>query len=180
MSESAPFEILSSLAERARDTAIDLPSVQDAQAHSTGLGFHLLGQRFIVSMDQVSELMRVPAVTRVPGVKNFVLGVGNVRGRLMIVVDLSLLFGEQSTLPRGQRRVIAIEDEENLIGFVIDESHGMQHFPSDSFSDQTEEVPEMFADFVRGSYKVAGVEWPVMHLNLLASDPRLEKLAMTH
>ena len=179
MSEAAPFEVLSGLAERARSSALELPSVQAAQVHSTGIGFSLLGQRFMASMDQVSELMRVPQVTRVPGVKNFVMGVGNVRGRLLILVDLALFFGEASQIPRALRRVIAIEDGENLIGFVIDDSHGMQHFPSDSFSDEAEDVPEMFADYVRGSYQVAGISWPVLHLDLLAGDPRLDKLALT-
>ena len=98
----------------------------------------------------------------------------------MVVLDLALFFGEPSSLPRSQRRVIAIEDEENLIGFVIDDSHGMQHFRSDTFSETAGDVPELFADYVRGSYEVAGVSWPVMHLDLLADDPRLEKLALTH
>ena len=87
MSEANPFSTLNSLAERARTTAIELPPIQDTRTHANGLGFNLLGQRFVSSMDDVSELMRVPQTTRIPGVKNFVLGVGNVRGRLMTVIS---------------------------------------------------------------------------------------------
>lgn len=178
MSES--FELLNGLATKARDTAIALPEVQSAQTHETWLGFSLMGQRFVASMDEVSELMRVPQTTRVPGVKSFVLGVGNVRGRLMTVIDLALVFGGASDRPRSQRRLIAIEDEENLLGFVVDESHGMQHFPNDAFSDTADDVPEMYSSFVDGSYLIAGVQWPVLRLNKLVVDPRLEKLAVTH
>ena len=96
----------------------------------------------------------------------------------MTVIDLALFFGQASTLPRGQRRVLAIEDEENLLGFMIDDSFGMQHFPSDAFSDHAENVPEMFASFVQGSYQIAGVDWPVLSLATLSGDPRLEKLAI--
>ena len=88
--------MLSDLAGKARLSAIDLPSAQAAQTHWAGLGFNLLGQRCVTSMEEVSELMRVPPATRVPGVKNFVAGVGNVRGRLMVVVDLALFFGQPS------------------------------------------------------------------------------------
>ena len=101
MSELSPFEMLSSLADKARLSAIDLPSAQATQTLSTGLGFNLLGQRFVTSMKKTCELMRVPPATRVPGVKSFVIGVGNVRGRLMVVVDLALFFGQPSTLPRA-------------------------------------------------------------------------------
>jgi twitching motility protein PilI len=179
MSELSPFEILSSLADKARLSAIDLPSAQATQTLWTGLGFNLLGQRFVTSMKETCELMRVPPATRVPGVKRFVIGVGNVRGRLMFVVDLALFFGQPSTLARAQRRVLAIENEEHLLGFIIDDSLGMQHFPSDAYSDDTGDVPEMFEKFVQGSYGVAGVHWPVMSLAALSDDPRLRNLAVS-
>ena len=180
MSAMTAFGSLSQLADKARETAIELPSVQATQTHSTGLGFNLLGQRFVASMDEVSELMRVPPVTRVPGVKKFVVGVGNVRGRLMTVIDLALFFGEPSRLSKAQRRVLAVEDDENLLGFIIDDSFGMQHFPADAYAEKVEEVPEMFQNFVTGAYQIAGVQWPLISLAELASDPRLEQLASAH
>lgn len=172
------YTVLVEMADRARQSAIELPPAQAAQTHETGLGFNLLDQRFVASMNEVNELMRVPQVTRIPGVKNFVVGVANVRGRLMTVIDLALFFGEASKLPRGQRRVLAVEDEENLIGFVIDESLGMQHFPADAFSSDSGEIPDLFAGFVEGGYQIAGVQWPVLKLSALVTDPRLEKLAL--
>lgn len=184
MSDSPAFNALQDLAARARGAAIELPAVQAAQTHSTALGFSLLEQRFVAVSGEVSEMMRAPQVTRVPGVKNFVVGVGNVRGRLMIVVDLALFFGQASSQPRNQRRVLAVEDDdnENYIGFMVDESYGMQHFPSDSFEESSDEVEvnEMFTDFVRGSYLIAGTRWPVLSLRAVAADPRLEKLAIAH
>ena len=180
MSESSPYNLLSELAARARQAAIELPPEADAQTHWTGLGFNLLGQRFVAPMDEVSELMRVPATSRIPGVKNFVLGIGNVRGKLMAVLDLALFFGESSHLPRSQRRVLSIEDEELYLGFAIDDSLGMQHFPSDTFNSEVPEVPEVFTSFTRGSFQVAGITWPIMSLKALADDPRLERLAGIH
>ena len=177
MSEINPFSALAGLAQKARDTAIDLPPLQDRQAQATGLGFSLLDQRFVSSMDDVSELMRVPQVTRIPGVKNFVMGVANVRGRLMTVIDLALFFGQASKLPRAQRRVLAIEDDEQLLGFIIDDSYGMQHLPADSYRDSAGEVPDMFRAFIDGEYEVAGMQWPVLSMSVLAADRRLENLS---
>lgn len=179
MSVSVAFNMLAEMADTARSQGLELPPEQSTQTHSTGLGFNLLDQRFVATMDDVSELMRVPQTTRIPGVKNFVLGVANVRGRLMTVLDLALLFGQASTLPRAQRRVLAVDDDEQLMGFVIDDSHGMQHFPADAYDEQGEvEVPEIIQPFVRGTYSIAGVQWPLLSLKAIAEDPRLEKLAV--
>ena len=177
MSES-PFAKLQSIAERSRAITIELPEKADEQAHWMGLGFNLLDQRFVVPMEEVSEMMRVPSTTRLPGVKSFVSGVGNVRGRLMAVLDLAAFFGESSSLPRAQRRVLAVEDEEQFFGFMIDESHGIQHFPSDAYESIAPELPERFRPFVRGSFKVAGVDWPVLSVFALLDHPELEKFAV--
>ncbi len=180
MNEQSPFEMLSSLASRARLNAVDLPTAQATQTHRTCIGFNLLGQRFVTSLEEVSEMLRVPPATRVPDAKNFVIGVGNVRGRLMVLVDLALFFGQPSTLSKAQRRVLAVEDEEHLLGFIIDDSFGMQNFPSDAYSENAEDVPEMFEKFVQGSYEIAGVHWPVMSLAALSDDPRLGMLAASY
>ena len=175
--EIGAFEVLLDLSNRGESIALDLPTLDDTQTHWTGLGFSLIGQRFVAPMDEVAELMRMPQATRVPGVKDFVVGVGNVRGRLMSILDLDVYFDESSSLPRGQRRVIAYEIEEHYMGFMIDESLGMQHFPSDTFQEDIGDIADMFKPFVRGSYQVAGTQWPVLSLEALAQNPNFEKLA---
>ncbi|MEM7365150.1 MAG: chemotaxis protein CheW [Pseudomonadota bacterium] len=179
MSEITAFEALRQLAERSQQVAVQLPAREHAQSRWQGLGFSLLGERFVVPLSEVSEIMRIPAqATRLPGVQNFVMGVSNVRGRLLIVVDLALFFGEPSSLPRGQRRILAIENDENYLGFMVDESLGMQHFPSESYT--TEPIPELhdkIKGYIAGSYAVGGVNWPVMSLIALANDPGLERFA---
>lgn len=127
-------------------------------------------------MDEVAELMRVPSATRVPGVKNFVLGIANIRGRLMVIIDLAVFFGERSRLPRAQRRILAFEEDELYLGFVVDASLGMQHFPSDSYYKETEDLPEMFRPFTGGSYKTGGATWPIIDLSAFAGHPEFEKL----
>ncbi|MBD3647173.1 MAG: chemotaxis protein CheW [Pseudomonadales bacterium] len=173
-----PYQILAELAERSGEVFEELPAQENTQMHWTGIGFDLLDQRCVVSMDEVAELMRVPAATRIPGAKSHVLGVANVRGRLMTIVDLAIVFGERSKLPRAQRRVLAFEEGESLVGFIVDESLGMQHFPRDGFTEDIGDLDDKFRPFTRGNYRAGGTDWPIMSLSALAQDPELEKLAL--
>jgi twitching motility protein PilI len=92
--EIGAFEVLLDLPKRGESVPVDLPTLDDKQTHWTGLGFSLIGQRFVAPMDEVAELMRMPQATWVPGVKSFVVGVGNVHGRLMSILDLDVYFDE--------------------------------------------------------------------------------------
>ena len=177
MSDIKAYAILMALAQRSQQVAVELPARENAQTHWNGLGFNLLGQKFVAPMSEVAELMRLPQATRLPGVKSFVIGVANVRGRLMALLDLAVFFGTHSDLPRAQRKVLALEDDEQYFGFLVEESLGMQHFPSDAFDENIEEVDVIFQPFIKGGYRVAGAVWPVMSLKTLAADPDLEKLA---
>ena len=108
-----PFNTLITIAERSQSVARDLPSKKDTQAHWMGLGFLVQEDRFVVPLDEVVEMMHVPNTTHLPGVKSFIRGVANVRGRLMTLVDLSLFFGQVSKSSRVQRRIFVIEGEED-------------------------------------------------------------------
>ena len=176
MSDSNPFALLLAIAERSQALSLELPAKENAQTHWNGLGFSLLGQQFVAPMGEIAELMRVPSATRLPGVKHFVNGIANVRGRLMAILDLAIYFGAPSGVPFPQRRIFAIENDEAYLGFIVDESLGMQHFPQEAFQEDIE-VADMFKPYVKGGYQVGGTVWPILSLSALAADENLEQLA---
>ncbi len=62
------------------------------------------GSTYAMPVAAVREIVRLPAVTRVPGLPAFVTGLANVRGRVLAVLDLRPLLGLDAA--RGERLVI--------------------------------------------------------------------------
>ncbi len=62
------------------------------------------GGSYALPVAAVREIVRLPQVTRVPGLPAFVAGLTNVRGRVLAVLDLRPLL--QLDAPRGDRLVI--------------------------------------------------------------------------
>ena len=54
-----------------------------------GVVFEIGGQRLVAPMGQVSEILTMPEYTSVPLVKPWMLGIANIRGRLLPLTDLS-------------------------------------------------------------------------------------------
>ena len=90
-----PFQILLDIDQRCRALAAGLPSQQAAVQTWSGIGFRMGERLFVAPMGEVGEVLHEPRHTLLPGVKSWVKGVANVRGRLLPVMDLCGFFGNE-------------------------------------------------------------------------------------
>lgn len=167
-----PFAALVALAQSSLEHAHGLPAQVDIKPHWSGVGFTLAGHRLVAPMAEVAEILSVPSSTRLPGVKPWVRGVANVRGRLLPLLDLEVFFGGALSSARKQQRVLALEYGELYSGLIVSEVHGMQHFPVDCFhTDLAEELAPM-RPFLAGAYRHKDRDWAVFSPFKLARDER--------
>lgn len=71
------------------------------------LTFRLDGQVFALDVDDVTEIIEWRRPTTVPAAPEYVLGVLNLRGRAVPVVDLSVRLGRETTRI-GRRTAVVI------------------------------------------------------------------------
>ncbi len=179
MSEHSAFKALTSLAALSRRSAKGLPAQVDVVPRWSGVGFSFLGSRFVTPMGQMAELMEVPTSTKLPGVQPWVLGLSNVRGRLLPLFDLPAFFGGSISGQKKNHRVLVLETENLYSGIVVDRAFGMQHFSADRFDATGTEIKDEIKPFVKGAYQDSrGEMWSVFNLATLAEDPRFLNAAM--
>jgi twitching motility protein PilI len=177
---SAAFITLADYLARCRARAADLPMREDAVQYWSGVGFTLEGRYFVAPLDEVAEILSVPAYTRIPGVLGWMKGVANVRGRLMTIMDLSRFLGNVSDLQEKRRRLLVLDRDDLYTGVIVDEVLGMQHFPADDHvaTPATGEGQDISA-YLDGGYPRDGEQWSVFSLARLARDPRFMQAART-
>ncbi|MAY38139.1 MULTISPECIES: chemotaxis protein CheW [Spongiibacter] len=160
MSAADPaFQYLVDLARRSRRDAGELSvSKESSESLWSGIGFAVGNQYCVVPMGEIAEVMSEPPTTRLPGVKSWIKGVANVRGRLLPLMDLSAFLDNSVTGARHQRRVMVLERGDIYIGLVVDDVFGMQHFQTDAYS-ETADVPDALQRFVGGSYRQGSRQW---------------------
>ncbi|MDB6063427.1 MAG: chemotaxis protein CheW [Verrucomicrobiaceae bacterium] len=167
-----PFAALVALAQSSVQNAHGLPAQVDIKPHWSGVGFTLAGHRLVAPMAEVAEIFSVPNSTRLPGVKHWVRGVANVRGRLLPLLDLEAFFGSALAGSRKQQRVLALEYGDLYSGLIVSEVHGMQHFPVDSFHTELPEALSPMRAFLAGAYRQNDQDWAVFSPFRLARDER--------
>ena len=153
MSESlTAFELLLQIDQRCRLLAADLPSQPMRQDRWSGIGFRLGEQWYVAPMGEVGEVLHEPRFTQLPGVKPWVKGVANLRGRLLPIMDLCSFVGQEVSAARKQRRVLVVEHHEVFAGLLVDEVFGLQHFAQDSLR-PAEALSGPIAPFIQGRFQ---------------------------
>lgn len=166
-----PFSLLLEIDARARrgrqGSEVDLRT----QAHWTGVGFSVLDQRLVAPMGTVTEILKVPPLTRLPRVQPWVEGIANVRGRLLPVIGLAAFLGGDQAPAWRERRVLVLASDAFDCALLVDEVHGLKHFTVESFTEQVDMDP-LLAPYVEGIYHGAEGKWGVFRPDLLLGDKR--------
>lgn len=104
------------------------------------LEFALNGEHFCVDIRYVSEIVARQPLTSVPNTPEWVLGVMDLRGQSLQVLDPKSRFGVAGE-PAGERIVVMIPEvgtEDKLTGWVVDSVHDVLAVSRDSLDEDVE------------------------------------------
>ncbi|MFC3991364.1 chemotaxis protein CheW [Actinoplanes siamensis] len=85
------------------------------------VSFAVEGQEYALPIDQVQEIVQAPeSVSHVPNAAGQVLGVIDLRGRLLPVVSMRRVFGLPVTPLEPQNRIVVVSLKDGVVGVVMD------------------------------------------------------------
>lgn len=82
--------------------------------------FLLEGEIYGINVMQVQEVLRYTEIAPVPGAPDYVLGIINLRGNVVTVIDTRLRFGLPSAEVTDQTRIVIIEADTHVVGILVD------------------------------------------------------------
>jgi len=130
----------------------------------SGVTFSIGDTSMACHIDRISEILPCPQATPVPGAKPWIIGLANVRGELLTVVDLSWFLTGVRTPLTARSRLLATNLNKAPIGLLIDEVFGQRHFlDSDADPAQLDEDSAL-EGIVSKQHNLGSESW--MELNL--------------
>lgn len=82
--------------------------------------FRLDGETYGINVMQVREVLRYSEIAAVPGAPSYVLGIINLRGNVVTVIDTRHRFGLAPGEITDNTRIVVIESEKNVVGIMVD------------------------------------------------------------
>jgi purine-binding chemotaxis protein CheW len=82
--------------------------------------FRLDGETYGINVMQVQEVLRYTEIAPVPGAPHYVVGIINLRGNVVTVIDTRHRFGLPTAEITDQTRIVIIEAENHVVGILVD------------------------------------------------------------
>lgn len=82
--------------------------------------FLLAGEKYGVNVMQVQEVLRYTEIAPVPGAPNYVIGIINLRGKVVSVIDARHRFSLPAEELTDNSRIVVIEAESHVVGMLVD------------------------------------------------------------
>lgn len=175
--DRAPFDVLADYERRSLAHVPGLPEQLDAPGLWRGVGYRIGRHRLASGFDEVLEILPMPQVTPVPGAQPWMLGLANVRGNLLPIVDLKqFLEGERTVIFEGQR-ILLVRQPGGNVAVLIDELFGQRSFNESHITDAAPIADGRYSHFVDRAYEVDQTPWGVFSLDRLSRTPEFRQAA---
>ncbi|MBL4822108.1 MAG: chemotaxis protein CheW [Colwellia sp.] len=138
--------------------------------------FKLENEIYGINVMQVQEVLRYSEIAPVPGAPLYVLGIINLRGNVVTVIDTRSRFGLESCDVTDNTRVVVIESEKQVIGILVDSVAEVVYLKASEIDDAPNVGNEESAQFIQGVCNRDGELLILVDLDKLLSDDEWDEL----
>ncbi len=142
----------------------------------SGVGFKVGEVYYALAINKIVEVLILTDTTKIPGIARWVLGLGNIRGNLIPIVDLKSYLFDVPTKITAHTRMVIITQTGGQVGLVVDEVFGQKHF-DESMSTEIEDAESKAMKYTEVAFTNEGLTWNVLDDDILINDPSFQNAA---
>ena len=133
--------------------------------------FHLDKEVYGINVMQVQEVLRYSEIAPVPGSPDYVLGIINLRGNVVTVIDTRMRFGIEPMEVTDSSRIVIIEAGGQVVGILVDSVAEVVDLSVDDIDPAPNIGTEESAQFIKGVANLGQELLIIIDLNkLLTAD----------
>lgn len=132
--------------------------------------FQLENETYGINVMEVREVLRYTEIAPVPGAPDYVLGIINLRGNVVTVIDTRSRFGLMEGDVTDNTRIVIIEAEKQVIGIIVDSVAEVVDVPLSEIDTTPSVGTEESARYIQGVSNRDGNLLILVDLNKLLTD----------
>ncbi len=140
--------------------------------------FQLEKETYGINVMQVQEILRYTEIAAVPGAPDYVLGIINLRGNVVTVIDTRSRFGLMPADITDNSRIVIIEAEKQVIGILVDSVAEVVYLKNSEIETAPHVGTEESSQFIQGVTNRDDGLLILVDLNKLLSDDEWDELSL--
>lgn len=158
------------LKERARALAQEPKIKEGAEGYIEAVEFQLAYERYAIESFYVQEVYPMKELTPLPCTPSFVLGIINVRGQVLSVIDIKRFFDLPEKGLTDLNKVIIIQDQKMEFGILADLILGVRLIPLEEIQPSLPTLTGIREEYLKGVTKESVV---ILDAGRLLSDKKI-------
>lgn len=163
------------------DFDVDSQSLSPSLEVKRYLSFFLDGTNYAIDAHNVLEMNKVPKITFVPNVMEWVAGVTNLRGDILAVIDMRSFLGLAPLERRKISRLLVVRNNNSSVmtGIIVDEVKGLREVPVSKIATLPDfYLEEKLKPFFKGVYKSQHEMLALLDMELFLTSPELRQFEL--
>ncbi len=140
--------------------------------------FRLEAETYGINVMEVQEVLRISEIAPVPGAPHYVLGIINLRGNVVTVIDTRCRFGLPSGDIDDASRIIVIESEQQVVGILVDSVAEVVELRGSEIDSAPNVGNEESSKYIQGVATQESDLLIVVDLNKLLSEEEWDQVGM--
>lgn len=120
------------------------------------VAFELLDEIYAIDIKYVEEIQRSQEITDVPHTPEHILGVINLRGQIIPVIDLKIKFGMEKSEVTNMTRIIVVNVEGIVVGLQVDSVSEVLRLTTDKIEPPSPVISTIDSEQIQGVGKDEG------------------------
>ncbi len=169
-----PFELLAEYERLSLKHKVDVLT-EKVRDQWSGVGFKVGDTYYAIAIEKIVEVLILSETTKIPGIAKWVLGLGNIRGNLLPIIDFKSYLTNQPIKITAHTRMVVIQQIAGQVGLVVDEVFGQKHFVNKQKIKNNKKENEL--KYSELAFEDKGIVWNVLEDEKLINDPLFQNAA---
>lgn len=161
------------------DGKMDIPDVivEDEIQKEQYMTFKCSDEIYGISIKYVNEIIGLSQITKVPETQDYLIGLINLRGKIIPVIDVRIRFGKEPLEYNDRTCVIVIDVKSTVIGLIVDAIDEVAAFAENEITPppSVSNLAMQAKKYVFGIGRVNGEVKLLLDPDKLINDPEPEK-----
>lgn len=140
------------------------------------LTFHLGKESFGLEIRHITEIIVLQEISKVPDLPEFILGVVNLRGKVIAVMDMRKRFHLEAKEYDDRTCIIVVNIKDTLIGLLVDTVNEVLNIPADQVDPPPRSHSGIKNNYIMGMGKVDNQVKILLDIEEILHEEELERL----